>query len=123
MERGVNKCLLGDFWRDVEMFYIKRFSHGLSGNSLLESDTETFNYDVGAWIQEKCPTEVERFRFEKTETLKFFLSPDKRMNIEGAIGIWSLNKKSMSMLVRRIHHDWRSRSWKILSDLPAVLST
>ena len=100
------------FWKDVELFYTHRFAHGLTAAELLDDSYAKLSYDIGKWLAEDCPLDFEKFRLRSPTAFVFFLPEDQKKNIKGAIDIWSLNDRSMSMLVRRIHHDWRNKSWE-----------
>jgi len=104
-----------DFWKDAERFFVFRLAHGQTRDELLSNHRETFRHDIGAWLAEPVTHDHDRYRFPSPVTLRFFLSSTNLRYIEGALSIWSYNTKSISMLVRRIHNDWRNREWEVAS--------
>jgi radical SAM superfamily enzyme YgiQ (UPF0313 family) len=101
-----------EFWADVERFYTARYAHGQSSEDLLRDHYEHLNYNVGKWLSEGCDDNVSKYMFPAPVKLRFYLSESNRRNVEGALNIWSFNPKSISMLVRRVHNDWRAMEWE-----------
>lgn len=110
-----------EFWIDAERFFVRRFAFGKTSEELLAEHSEVFRYDIGKWLDDGLPENYEAYRFLQPKALRFFLSSRNSSNILGALNIWSYNEKSISMLVRRVHHDWRCTEWEVVAEHPNYL--
>lgn len=111
-----------DFWKDAENFFVRRFAHGRTPNELLKERSSYLTHDIGRWLKDGLPDNHADYRLSSRQVVKFALSESNYQNIQGALNIWSYNTKSISMLVRRVHHDWRNMEWTFSDQAERVLS-
>lgn len=95
------------FWKDWQKYTVNRYAHGRTVEAVLGTNSETFLFDIKAWLDTLDPNRIGEFRFAVPREITFELDADNRKHLGGAIKIWDYELKSMPMIVRRIHNDWR----------------
>jgi hypothetical protein len=105
--RGVN--LPDDFWQSLCTYVELQHAHGHTADEILGSTKAILQYEIGRWLQDTTPLDIELYRCDPPLHVEFELADAGRHGLEAALQVWTTSLKGLTKMVTRVRPAWQVR--------------